>query len=66
MYFICYRFGVSWNCDPILSIPIWTGLLIGLGLLMGFLWAIGMIATVNTPDRFDDPKGKQISVLQQD
>jgi len=60
------RFGVSWNCDPILSIPIWTGLLIGLGLLMGFLWAIGMIATVNTPDRFDDPKGKQISVPQQD
>jgi len=60
------KFGAVWSCDPLLSIPIWTGLLIGLGLLLGFLWAIGMIASVNTPDKFDDPKGKQISVPQQD
>lgn len=60
------RFGFKWNCDPLLSIPVWTGLLIGIGLLLGFLWAIGMIASVNTPDKFDDPKGKQISVPQQD
>jgi len=60
------KFGYVWSCDPLISIPIWTGLLIGLGLLLGFLWAIGMIASVNTPDKFDDPKGKQISVPQQD
>jgi len=60
------KFGYVWSCDPLISIPIWTGLLIGLGLLLGFMWAIGMIASVNTPDKFDDPKGKQISVPQQD
>jgi len=56
------RFGANWDCDPLLSVPLWTGLLVGLGLLMAFYWAVGMISSVNTPDKFDDPKGKQISV----
>ena len=30
-------------------------LLIGCGILLGFLWAIGMIACEKKPDKFEDP-----------
>lgn len=56
------RFGANWDCDPLLSVPIWVGLLTGLGLIMALYWGIDMISSLHTPDRFDDPKGKPIMV----
>jgi V-type H+-transporting ATPase S1 subunit len=48
------------------SIGILSGIFITI-LLMGIItWGIVMIMNVNTMDRFDDPKGKQITVTATD
>lgn len=60
------RFGFNWDCDPLISIPIWTSLLIGLLLILALFWSCDMIAALQTPDRFDDPKGAPILVPNTD
>jgi len=60
------RFGYNWDCDPLISIPIWTSLLIGLLLILALFWSCDMIAALQTPDRFDDPKGAPILVPNAD
>jgi hypothetical protein len=61
-----FSFGYDWDCDPILSIGLWVGLLLSLGLIIIVGWGIDMISGLNTPDKFDDPKGKPINVPQAD
>jgi len=56
------RFGANWDCDPLISSALWVSLLIGLGLIIAFYWAVDMITSLHTPDKFDDPKGKPIMV----
>jgi len=40
--------------------------LIGLLIALVLAWAISMLADVRTPDRFDDPKGKTITISATD
>jgi len=56
------RFGYNWDCDPLISSALWVSLLIGLLLLLWLFWSCDMISALNTPDRFDDPKGTPIMV----
>lgn len=59
-------FGDAYDCINFTTIPIWTGLFVTviLGLIM--MWALAMIIDIRTMDRFDDPKGKTISVSLQE
>lgn len=62
-----YKFGYAWDCDPIISAALWEFFLIGLFFIGILYWSLSMLSSINTPDRFDDPKGKSISVpLNQD
>jgi len=58
------RFGPLWYCGEVMPIALWVGLIISL--FFGFIcfWGFSMLASINTMDRFDDPKGKQIYVPQ--
>ncbi|XP_040565561.1 uncharacterized protein VhaAC45 [Lepeophtheirus salmonis] len=56
------RFGYSWDCDPLISAKIWEILFIVLILVLIFLWSVNMMLNLNTPTRYDDPKGKPLSV----
>jgi hypothetical protein len=41
---------------------LWFSLLLGLFLIAILAWGIEMLATLHTPSRFDDPKGKPLVV----
>jgi len=60
------KFGYNWDCDPLISIPIWTSLFVTLGLASILLYALVMVASIYTPSKYDDPKGPSISVPQSD
>ncbi|KAL0110824.1 hypothetical protein PUN28_014046 [Cardiocondyla obscurior] len=55
-------FNDAYDCVGFTSIPIWTGIFVTaiLGLIM--IWALTMIMDIRTMDRFDDPKGKTITI----
>ncbi|KAK3103067.1 hypothetical protein FSP39_016210 [Pinctada imbricata] len=56
------QFSDGWDCVPFFTAVIWSGIisvgLITIILIFGFAW----IADMRTMDKFDDPKGKTISV----
>jgi len=56
------RFGFANECEGFFSASIWMGLVctLVLGLILAF--GLCMLANINSMDRFDDPKGKTISV----
>jgi len=54
-------FGPSYDCVGFFSIGILSGIFITIMLIAIISWALSMIMSVNTMDRFDDPKGKSIS-----
>ena len=56
------KFGARWYCGEIFSIGLWVGILITLFFASICYWGFGMLAAINTMDRFDDPKGKPIHV----
>lgn len=60
------RFGAEWECGEVLSIGLLTGLLVSLGFATICLWGFSMLASINTMDRFDDPKGPAIYVPNTD
>ena len=35
-----FRFSAPWDCDPLLPLPVWVGILISLFLASILLWAI--------------------------
>lgn len=53
------------DCSGWFTGPIWAGLLVSLLLLTMLTYAFGMISSITTMDKFDNPKGKTISVPQE-
>jgi len=59
-------FGPYWDCVGFFTPGIWMGLLTAaLGLVI-LAYGFMMIATITTMDRFDDPRGKTITVTQEE
>uniref|UniRef100_A0A914W7Q1 V-type proton ATPase subunit S1/VOA1 transmembrane domain-containing protein n=1 Tax=Plectus sambesii TaxID=2011161 RepID=A0A914W7Q1_9BILA len=50
------------DCVPTFSVGSWMGIVVGLIFLGAFLFAMTMLNSVQTMDRFDDPKQKQIII----
>ena len=59
-----FRFGFNWDCDPLIPISLWVSLLITLMLATILFWALYMLSALQTPNKFDDPKGPSIHVPQ--
>ena len=53
------------DCSGWFTGPIWAGLLVSLLLIIMLSYAYGMISSITTMDKFDNPKGKTISVPQE-
>lgn len=60
------KFGPEWECGELISIGLWVGILVSLAFATICFWGFSMLASINTMDRFDDPKGKSIYVPQTD
>jgi len=60
------RFGPMWECGNMIPIGLWCGLLVTLGFALVCAYGFSMLASINTMDRFDDPKGKCIYVPNTD
>nr|XP_031842941.1 uncharacterized protein LOC116431521 [Nomia melanderi] len=59
-------FSDAYDCVGFTTIPIWTGIFVTtiLGIIM--MWGLTMIMDIRTMDRFDDPKGKTITISAQE
>ena len=55
-------FGYSNDCIGFFTVPIWMGVITMTTMLAIVLLGIGMLLSINTMDRYDDPKGKTITV----
>ncbi|CAG9789683.1 unnamed protein product [Diatraea saccharalis] len=55
-------FGDSFNCVGFFSVPIWSSLFVVFILLSITFYGIMMMMDIRTMDRFDDPKGKTITI----
>ena len=56
------KFGPAFDCVGFFSKEIFIGLLSTLLLVVLTTFAVVAMATIKTPERFDDPKGQKISV----
>ncbi|XP_011298466.1 uncharacterized protein [Fopius arisanus] len=56
----------TYDCVGFTSIPIWSGIFVTFILAMIMIWGISMILDIRTMDRFDDSKGKTITVSAQE
>ncbi|XP_050359630.1 V-type proton ATPase subunit S1 [Nymphalis io] len=56
------EFGESINCVGFFTVPIWSGLFVVFILLAITFYGIMMMMDIRTMDRFDDPKGKTITI----
>jgi V-type H+-transporting ATPase S1 subunit len=57
------KFGRKVNdCQPLFSIGTWMGLIISLLLIAVLSFGFLMLNSVQTMDRFDDPKQKQLII----
>jgi len=61
-----FKFGYEWDCDPLIPLAVWVGLLLTLVLLTFLYWATDMLVSLQTPNRFDDPRGKPLNVPTSD
>ena len=48
------RFSAPWDCDPLLPLPVWVGILISLFLAAILLWAIQVSSPSSQPPDDDD------------
>lgn len=55
-------FSDAYDCVGFTTIPIWTGIFVTAILAAIMIWALTMIMDIRTMDRFDDPKGKTITI----
>lgn len=55
-------FSDAYDCVGFTSIPIWTGIFVTMILGLIMIWALTMIMDIRTMDKFDDPKGKTITI----
>lgn len=58
------KFGPMWECGELMSIGLIVGLIVSLGFALICAWGFTMLASIETMDRFDDPKGKTIHIPQ--
>ncbi|XP_069142633.1 V-type proton ATPase subunit S1-like [Argopecten irradians] len=56
------QFSDGWDCIPFFTGGIWMGLLSVLLLTLILLWGFTMLSDIRTMDKFDDAKGKTITV----
>lgn len=56
------KFGRIYDCAGFFTIPILASLMLTLIIVVILTWAIGMLMSIKTMDRFDDPKGKPIHI----
>lgn len=61
-----FKFGYEWDCDPLIPLAVWVGLLLTLVLATFLYWATDMLTSLQTPNRFDDPRGKPLNVPTSD
>jgi V-type H+-transporting ATPase S1 subunit len=61
-----FQFGLDNNCTGFFSPAIWGGLFIVFLLLAILITGITFIMDINTMDKFDDPKGKTITIHAQE
>ena len=61
-----WKFGEVYDCVGFMSIPIWTGIFVTAILALIMIWGLIMIMDIRTMDRFDDPKGKTITISAQE
>jgi V-type H+-transporting ATPase S1 subunit len=59
-------FGYYNDCTCFFSIAIWMGIISGAVMLAILLFGVCMLMDIKTMDRFDDPKGKTITVAAAD
>ena len=59
------NFTMAVDCSGWYTGPIWSGLIVTILLIAILSYGLAMISKVTTMDRFDDPKGKTISVPQE-
>ncbi|XP_054001568.1 V-type proton ATPase subunit S1-like [Hylaeus anthracinus] len=59
-------FSDAYDCVGFTTIPIWTGIFVTAILALIMIWALTMIMDIRTMDRFDDPKGKTITISSQE
>lgn len=55
-------FGDAYDCVGFTSAPIWSGLFVTFILALIMTFGLTMMMDIKTMDRFDDPKGKTITV----
>lgn len=55
-------FSDAYDCVGFTTIPIWSGIFVTGILALIMVWALTMIMDIRTMDRFDDPKGKTITI----
>ncbi|KAI4503007.1 hypothetical protein M0802_002051 [Mischocyttarus mexicanus] len=60
------KFGDAYDCVHFTTIPIWTGIFVTIILGSIMIWGLAMIIDIRTMDRFDDPKGKTITISAQE
>jgi hypothetical protein len=56
------RFGSAYDCVYFFTVPIWSGLFVCTVFSIIMILGLGMIMDIKTMDRFDDPKGKTITI----
>lgn len=56
------RFGAAYDCVYFFTVPIWSGLFVCTIFTLIMIFGLGMIMDIKTMDRFDDPKGKTITI----
>jgi len=61
-----FKFGDSWDCVPFFTPGILMGLFVLILLLLITFTGICWMMDINTMDRFDDPKGKTITISATD
>ena len=59
-------FSDAYDCVGFTTVPIWTGIFVTAILALIMIWALTMIIDIRTMDRFDDPKGKTITISAQE
>jgi len=59
-----FRFSFNWDCDPLIPLSVWVGLLVTLLLVSILAWGLQMLANLQTPNKWDDPKKPGIHVPQ--
>ena len=60
------KFNDAYDCIGFTTIPIWAGIFVTAILASIMIWALTMIIDIRTMDRFDDPKGKTITISAQE